>query len=100
MFQDLYFNLPLTRKCFCCSQRDQSDARQVTLHKVDLNAEGRYACEVSADAPSFTTSMVEGRLTIVGEFRAAKQQIHDEQRENHAMVSGRRGGRQPCMWGA
>ena len=45
--------------------RERSDARQVALHKVDLSAEGRYACEVSADAPSFTTSMVEGRLTIV-----------------------------------
>ncbi|XP_034252747.1 uncharacterized protein LOC117652142 isoform X2 [Thrips palmi] len=45
--------------------KERSDARKVTLRHVDHSAAGRYACEVSADRPSFTTSMVEGRLNVV-----------------------------------
>lgn len=44
---------------------ERSDRGKVTLRRVDHSAAGRYACEVSADKPSFTTSMVEGRLNVV-----------------------------------
>ncbi|KAK3917241.1 Cell adhesion molecule 2 [Frankliniella fusca] len=45
--------------------KDRSNNRQVTLHKVEMSAEGRYACEVSADMPSFATSVIEDFLTVV-----------------------------------
>lgn len=45
--------------------RERSSRWHVTLHKVNMSAEGRYACEVSADAPSFSTSLVEDRLIVV-----------------------------------
>ncbi|KAE8752566.1 hypothetical protein FOCC_FOCC000688 [Frankliniella occidentalis] len=46
-------------------KRERSSRWHVTLHKVNMSAEGRYACEVSADAPSFSTSLVEDRLIVV-----------------------------------
>lgn len=68
-------------------QKERSDARRVTLRHVDHSAAGRYACEVSADRPSFTTSMVEGRLNVVGEYLfplrpLAKKQITKRESKN------------------
>lgn len=45
--------------------KEMSNSQTVWLRKVDMNTEGRYACEVSADAPSFATSMKEDRLVVV-----------------------------------
>ncbi|PNF43246.1 hypothetical protein B7P43_G14881 [Cryptotermes secundus] len=43
----------------------QSDGQQVLLKNVNLKASGKYRCEVSAEAPSFTSVHGEGRMEVV-----------------------------------
>jgi hypothetical protein len=33
---------------------------------VEANLSGRYTCEVSVDAPTFQTTLVSGKMEIVG----------------------------------
>ncbi|XP_069702051.1 uncharacterized protein [Periplaneta americana] len=42
-----------------------SDSQQVLLKNVNLKASGMYRCEVSAEAPSFTSVHGEGRMEVV-----------------------------------
>ncbi|CAN7937717.1 unnamed protein product, partial [Ixodes hexagonus] len=44
----------------------ESDARSVLLERLELNSEGTYRCEVSAEAPSFEVVAGEGILNIIG----------------------------------
>uniref|UniRef100_A0A1I8NMA3 Ig-like domain-containing protein n=1 Tax=Stomoxys calcitrans TaxID=35570 RepID=A0A1I8NMA3_STOCA len=43
----------------------QSNASHVLIRNVPLSISGRYACEVSADAPSFHTTMMMGIMDVV-----------------------------------
>ncbi|XP_067009687.2 cell adhesion molecule 1 isoform X2 [Anabrus simplex] len=45
--------------------RTHSNDTQLTLNHMEPNMSGRYSCEVSADAPSFHTSLVSGDLEVV-----------------------------------
>ncbi|XP_047119801.1 uncharacterized protein LOC124802834 [Schistocerca piceifrons] len=45
--------------------RSRSNASQVTLHNVDLEASGRYRCEVSGEAPAFRTVSEHGDMLVV-----------------------------------
>lgn len=42
-----------------------SDNRKVVLRSVDLKSSGNYACEVSAEAPSFASAQSEARMEVV-----------------------------------
>lgn len=44
-----------------------SDEHQVTLRRVPLHMSGTFACEVSIDAPAFTTVIQSGQLVVLGE---------------------------------
>ncbi|XP_054262869.1 junctional adhesion molecule 2A-like [Macrosteles quadrilineatus] len=46
-------------------QEVKSNATQVTLRKVLPVMSGHYSCEVSADAPSFQTALVTGKMKVV-----------------------------------
>lgn len=48
-------------------QLSLSDEHRVTLRRVPLHMSGTFACEVSTDAPSFSTFVKKGQLNIVGE---------------------------------
>ena len=45
-----------------------SNASHVMLRQVPLSISGKYACEVSADAPSFHTSIVASEMEVVGKI--------------------------------
>ena len=45
--------------------RHGSDERRVVLRSVNLKSSGMYRCEVSAEAPSFSSVHGEGRLEVV-----------------------------------
>lgn len=47
-------------------QIKKSNASSVLLTALDPSHSGKYRCEVSADAPSFHTSIVTGDLEVVG----------------------------------
>lgn len=45
-----------------------SNESHLILTEVEPTISGKYSCEVSADAPSFHTSILSGELEVVGEF--------------------------------
>lgn len=45
-----------------------SGASQVYLKSLDLSSSGRYRCEVSGEAPSFTTVTEHNDMVTVGEY--------------------------------
>lgn len=45
-----------------------SNASQVVLQQVGFNLSGNISCEVTTDAPSFTTAMVSKELMVIGKF--------------------------------
>ncbi|KAK8776597.1 hypothetical protein V5799_030058 [Amblyomma americanum] len=47
-----------------CTQASRSSVGHLYLKKTDLRSEGQYACEVSADAPSFQTVRSEKELKV------------------------------------
>lgn len=49
-------------------QINHSNASHVWLSKVPLAISGKYACEVSADAPSFHTLVSFGEMDVVGKY--------------------------------
>lgn len=44
----------------------------VYLSKVDLDSEGIYACEVSADGPFFATARMQKQMKVYGKFYYTK----------------------------
>ncbi|XP_017882262.1 uncharacterized protein LOC108626212 [Ceratina calcarata] len=46
-------------------KKSESNATQVTLTNLELEASGSYSCEVSADAPSFHTDFDDATMNIV-----------------------------------
>jgi len=47
-------------------QTTQSNASHVLLRNVPTSISGKFACEVSADAPTFDTSIVAADMEVVG----------------------------------
>ena len=46
----------------------RSDSKTVVLRSVSWRTSGTYRCEVSAEAPSFTSAQSEARMEVVGKF--------------------------------
>ncbi|KAG7200403.1 hypothetical protein KM043_017858 [Ampulex compressa] len=61
-------------------KKTESNATQVTLTKLELDAAGVYSCEVSADAPSFHTAIVYAPMNIV-ELPSQRPSIHGLRRK-------------------
>lgn len=49
-------------------QLDNSNESQVTLRDVDFGLSGEFSCEVTADAPTFSTSSSSKNLTVVCKY--------------------------------
>lgn len=47
---------------------ERSNSSHVFLSSTDLNSEGLYGCEVSSEAPSFSTAKSEDEMRIYGEL--------------------------------
>ncbi|GFX16658.1 ig-like domain-containing protein [Trichonephila clavipes] len=47
---------------------ERSNSSHVLLISTDLNSEGLYGCEVSGEAPSFSTAKSEDEMRIYGLF--------------------------------
>ncbi|XP_034186162.1 cell adhesion molecule 3-like isoform X2 [Osmia lignaria lignaria] len=56
-------------------KKSESNATQVTLMNLELDAAGVYSCEVSADAPSFHTAIVYATMNVV-ELPSQDPSIH------------------------
>jgi hypothetical protein len=56
--------------CLDISQMSASNANQVTLKNIPLHLSGKLRCEVSADAPLFSTKCIEDELTVLGKDEA------------------------------
>lgn len=54
--------------CECVFQPDNSNQSQVTLRKVDFGLSGTFSCEVTADAPTFSTASGTKNLTVVCKY--------------------------------
>lgn len=62
--QDFFYQLSI----LSLLQVNESNSNRVYIPELDLDATGRYSCEVSADAPSFQTAIVSANMNIVGTF--------------------------------
>lgn len=64
------FLLHLIRTCVCVYmfQRAKSNTSQVTLYDVDFYLAGTFSCEVTADAPTFSTLADSKNLTVVCKY--------------------------------
>ncbi|KAI4473318.1 hypothetical protein M0804_015397 [Polistes exclamans] len=49
-------------------KKSESNATQVALTNLELDAAGLYSCEVSADEPSFHTAMISAIMNVVGKY--------------------------------
>lgn len=54
--------------CVCVFQSANSNKSQVTLRNVDYGLSGTFSCEVTADAPTFSTASVSKNLTVVCKY--------------------------------
>ncbi|CAD6222605.1 GSCOCG00001049001-RA-CDS [Cotesia congregata] len=60
--------------------KTESNATQVTLENLELDAAGEYSCEVSADAPSFHTAIVYATMNVA-ELPTQRPEIHGLRRK-------------------
>lgn len=51
-----------------CLQYSLSNASQVVIRNVGFGLSGNFSCEVSADAPSFSTAMAHIQMQVVGKL--------------------------------
>lgn len=56
---------------FIDHQLARSNQSQVVLTRVSFGLSGNFSCEVTADAPSFATSIVSSVMEVVGKFKFA-----------------------------
>ncbi|XP_076246598.1 cell adhesion molecule 3-like [Calliopsis andreniformis] len=61
-------------------KKTESNATQVALMNLELDAAGEYSCEVSADAPSFHTAIVSATMNVV-ELPSQRPSIHGLRRK-------------------
>jgi hypothetical protein len=52
-------------KCFICLQLSMSNESVVVLRKVGFNLSGNFSCEVTVEAPSFSTATVHQQMLVV-----------------------------------
>lgn len=45
-----------------------SNATQVVLRQVGFNLAGNLSCEVTTDAPAFSTALVSEELMVIGKY--------------------------------
>lgn len=50
-------------------QHQESNNQNVVLKSVNLKTTGLYRCEVSAEAPSFSSAQKEGYLQVIGKYK-------------------------------
>lgn len=50
------------------SQHEASNNVRVKLKRLSLKSSGLYRCEVSAEAPNFSSDLGEGRMEIICEY--------------------------------
>ncbi|GBL83382.1 hypothetical protein AVEN_110691-1 [Araneus ventricosus] len=55
---------------------DRSNSSHVLLTSTDLNSEGLYGCEVSGEAPSFSTAKSEDEMRVYGKLALLKNLNH------------------------
>jgi len=81
-----HFTWRILRMRTCVFQTANSNKSQVTLRNVDYGLSGTFSCEVTADAPTFSTASVSKNLTVV-----CKYMLRDITRisRNSAFASGR-----------
>lgn len=48
-------------------QENMSNGSNIVILALDTPLSGKYSCEVSADAPSFHTTIVSAEMEVVGE---------------------------------
>lgn len=53
---------------FFSSQNTMSNANQVVIRNVGFGLSGNFTCEVSAEAPSFSTAQAHIYMQVVGKF--------------------------------
>ncbi|XP_076281803.1 uncharacterized protein LOC143209685 isoform X1 [Lasioglossum baleicum] len=71
-------------------KKTESNATQVSLTNLELDAAGAYSCEVSADAPSFHTAIVDATMNVVaGEVLRPHVQPPGHQRVRMACLPDR-----------
>ena len=59
---------------------NQGHTSQVHLIPLDLTSSGRYRCEVSGEAPSFTTVAEHGDMVTIGEYTLSMSSRDDAPR--------------------
>ncbi|XP_043802926.1 choline transporter-like protein 1 isoform X2 [Apis laboriosa] len=64
-------------------KKSESNATQVALTNLELDAAGVYSCEVSADAPSFQTACVQDTMNIVADASVTPASAGQDQEEQH-----------------
>lgn len=50
------------------AQASMSNASQVVIRNVGFGLSGNFSCEVTADAPSFSTALVHVQMQVVGKL--------------------------------
>lgn len=58
----------LTRSIFNLLQHQNSGSHFVTLKALTLKSSGTYRCEVSAEAPFFSSAQKESRMEVVCKY--------------------------------
>lgn len=51
-----------------CTQLSISNASQVVIRNVGFALSGNFSCEVTADAPSFSTATANIQMQVVGKY--------------------------------
>ncbi|KAK9505087.1 hypothetical protein O3M35_009229 [Rhynocoris fuscipes] len=49
-----------------------SNATQVVLRRVGFNLSGNLSCEVTTDAPAFSTALVSKELMVIGMYNKSQ----------------------------
>uniref|UniRef100_A0A1B0G0C4 Ig-like domain-containing protein n=1 Tax=Glossina morsitans morsitans TaxID=37546 RepID=A0A1B0G0C4_GLOMM len=57
-----------------------SNATQVIIRNVSFNLSGNFACEVTADAPLFSTATAYAQMQVVGKYDST---IHNKHKYTH-----------------
>ena len=61
-----------------CFQLSASNATHVRLQETTLQYTGRYMCEISTEAPTFSSIQGKGEVHIVGESKVFGSNLHTD----------------------
>lgn len=65
IYKPVTYKVALWIYIFVILQLENSNGSQVMLRNVDFKLNGNFSCEVTTDAPSFSTAVVTKYLTVV-----------------------------------